>query len=436
MDKTRDIVESNNHQVSATNQNSGPRILKPITQVGPVDVSSLYALDRGALRSELVSRARKLFPILDRNAVETEKNRRVVEENVEAIRQAGLFKIMIPRRFGGLETDMRTMLEVSRELGRACGSTAWITTLMNVCNWFGGVSSLESQTDIWGTNPDARLAGVLAAFGTTRAVKGGLRVTGKWPWASGCLHADWATVGIPITDADGNMIDQGSALIPMSELTIEDTWFTVGMKGTGSNTLVADDVFVPDHRLTSVSRLLACETATPFKNESLYRSASTSVFALVLVGPQLGLCARALEHVIEFSTKRKIAYTFYETQAISPSFQMAVAKAASLIDEAHLLAYRAADAIDDMARQGKTPTHLDRARARMDTGRVVTLAREAIDILLSAHGASSFADFNPLQRIWRDCETASRHAVVSPEISAEIYGRALVGIEEGVSPLI
>ena len=370
-----------------------------------------------------------------RNAPTGEADRRVADENIEAIRAAGLFKIMVPRRFGGLETDMRTKLEVSRELARGDGATAWVTTLMNVCSWFAGLATAQAQEDIWGGNPDARIAGVFTASGTARPADGGQYVTGRWPWASGCLHSDWAMVGMPVVGPDGAETDQGLGFIPMSDLTIEDTWFTVGMRGTGSNTLVANDVFIPAHRIMSIPKVFAGDTPTPYKDEALYRASFVPVAAIVLAGPQLGLCSRALDYVIEMAPKRKIAYTFYETQAASPSFQLAVAKAATLVDTAHLFAYRAAAMIDDAARAGSKLSYLERARVRMDTGHVVTAARDAIDVLMSAHGASSFAEFNPMQRIWRDSETASRHAVLSPDISAEVYGRALLGITERVTPL-
>ena len=415
---------------------SGPALLKPIVQTGAVDVSDIDHLSGAALRKVLVERARALAPLLESNALATETGRRVVEANIEAIRAAGLFKIMVPRRHGGLETDFRTQLEVTRELGKACGSTAWVTTLMNTCAFFGGLASAQAQEDLWGQNPDARIAGVFAPLAATKRVEGGLMATGKWPWASGCLHADWAVVGLPVVDAAGETIDQGMAFIPMSECTIEDTWHVAGMKGTGSNTIVAKDVFIPDHRIMSIGALLQGQTATPFKDEVLYRCAFIPSAACILMGPQLGMCSRALEFVIEKAPKRNVSYTFYDTQTVSPSFQLAIAKASMLVDTAHLHAYRAADAIYEAALENRFPSYVDRARVRMDTGYVVETARDAIDVLISAHGASSFAEASPLQRIWRDSETASRHAISAPGIAAEVYGRALLGFTEGVTALV
>ncbi len=415
---------------------AGPTLLKPIVQTGPVDVSDLTGLKPDALRAALVERANALRPLLEANAVQTETDRRVVEENINAIREAGLYRIMVPRRFGGLETDIRTKMEVSATLAKGCGSTAWVSTLMNVCSFFVGQASAQCQEDVWGKNPDARIAGVFAPLATTRRVDGGLMVTGKWPWSSGCLHSDWAMVGIPVVNEAGEPVDQGMAVIPMAECTIEETWFTAGMKGTGSNTICANELFVPDHRIMSVGQRLGGATGTPYKDEVLYRSAMIPVAALILVGPVMGLVQRALEYVIEKASKRSISYTFYTKQTESPSFQLAVADAAIIVDTVWLHCLRGADDIYKAAQENRFPTYTERARIRMDTGYAAEKAREAMDILLSAHGASSFAEVSPLQRMWRDLETCSRHAVISPEISREVYGKALLGIEGGVTALV
>ena len=384
----------------------------------------------------LLERIAAIRPILEKNANQTERDRRVVDENIAALKEIGAFKIMVPKRYGGWQTDIRTKLEVSREVAKGCGSTAWVTALMNVCAFFVGCMNEQAQDDVWGANPEARVAGVFNPTATSRKVDGGIIVTGAWNWASGSYHADWSFVGVPINNEDGEFLYPAMALIPNSEVTIEDTWFVSGMRGTGSNTIHADDVFVPDHHLHWVPGLLNHEYDTPFKDEALYRSAFIPVAALILAGPQLGLARAALDYVIEKGHKRGIAYSEYELQRDAPTFQLAISKAATLVDTAHLFAYRAAADIDDAAKSGRTMTYAERARTRNDTGHVAESAREAIRVLCSAHGASSFAEASPMQRIWRDSEIASRHAVVAPEISSLIYGRALMGFTEGVSFLV
>jgi alkylation response protein AidB-like acyl-CoA dehydrogenase len=397
---------------------------------------SVTATEPTAIRDEILGRIRELRPLFEANAARTESDRRVVEENITALRDADAFRIMVPKRFGGLEADIRTKLEVSREVAMGCGSTAWVTALMNVCAFFVSLGNERLQDDVWGADPDARISGVFNPTATTKRVDGGYVVNGAWNWTSGCLHSDWAFLGVPLVDEAGEFVQPAMAVIPYAELEIEDTWFTTGMRGTASNTVHARDVFVPDHRLMSVPGLLTHQYDTPFKDEVLYRSAFIPVAALILVGPQLGLAQAALDYVIEKGHKRGIAYTEYELQRDAPTFQLAIAKAATLVDTAHLFAYRAAGDIDDAARADRTMTYVERARVRMDTGHAAESAREAIRVLCSAHGASSFADASPMQRWWRDSEIASRHAVVSPEISAQVYGRALMGFTDGITFLV
>ena len=386
---------------------------------------------------DLPARATVLVDLLRSNAQRADAERRVPEENIQALADAGLFRIATPRRLGGHEADFRTFLSVSSILGQACGSTAWATTLINVCGWLLGVYPEQAQRDVLEADPDARICGVVAPSSSSRAVDGGLVVTGQWGFASGCLHSQWAMLGVPVVDESGQQIDQGLALIPMSDLSIKDTWYVAGMRGTGSNTLIAEDVFVPSHRILSVTKAIGGQYGTEHTDEALYRSAFVPVLSLVLVGPQLGLAKGALNDVKASLAKGKgISYTFYEKATDAGSTQINIAEAASLIDTAELHMFRGADDIDRAARSGQYMDPLNRARVRMDVGVVARRAREAMDLLLSVQGAGSFAEVNPLQIKWRDLETGSRHAVVNPSIASEAYGRALLGVEEQVTPLI
>ncbi|MEV4742561.1 acyl-CoA dehydrogenase family protein [Streptomyces sp. NPDC049555] len=385
----------------------------------------------------LPERAAALVDLLRRNAARTEEDRRVTEENIEALADADLFLLTVPRRFGGHQASIRTLLEVSAELGRGCGSTAWFTALVNVCGWVVGLFPERVQREVYGEGPGARVCSVLTPGGTSRAAGEGQVVTGRWPFASGCLDAQWALLGTPVTGADGEQLDRGVALVPLAELTVEDTWHTVGMRGTGSHTLVADDVFVPGHRILSLTGALRGEYPTEFTDEALYRSAFVPVLSSVLVGPQLGMARGGLELVTASLGKgRPLSHTFFAQARAASSTQIQLAEAAQLIDTAALHLMRAADDIDGWAASGRAMPLLDRARVRMDTATVARRSREALDILLTLHGAGSFAEANPLQRLWRDQETASRHAMTNPAVASELYGRALLGVEEQITPLI
>lgn len=387
-------------------------------------------------RAGLVERATALRPLIAGNAEGTDRARMVPAENIEALAQQGLLSLMQPVRHGGQQTDFRTLLEVGSTVGYACGSTGWLTSLLNANAWFVGLFPAPAQDDVWAGAPGARVAGVVTPMGTAEAVEGGYRLSGRWTPASGCAHADWAVLGVKRPDAEGTADAVGIVLVPMPELTVEDTWFVTGMRGTASNTLTGTDLFVPAHRFHSVPDAVEGRYATPFTGEALYRAPFVPVTALALIGPQLGLAAAAVDILVDKAPQRGLTLTDYTTQAQAPTIQLAAAHAASLADTARLHAFRAAADIDEAAQSGVFPAYDARARMRMDTGRAAVLARESVDIVCSAQGASSFGESNPLQRVWRDIGAASRHAVLNPDVAAEIYGKSLFGIRGTVSALV
>jgi alkylation response protein AidB-like acyl-CoA dehydrogenase len=385
---------------------------------------------------ELLARAAELRPLLERNAPQGEADRRIPDASIDALVDAGLFKITVPRRFGGDEVDIRTKLEVSAAIAEADGATGWVVALMNVCHWLVGLYHDAAQQEIFGADPNARVCGVLAPTLETRREDGGLVVSGRWGWASGSLHATWGLVGVLDRNAAGEITEHALALIPMRELTVEDTWFVAGMKATGSNTLVANEVLVPDHRLLSVPKAIENEYPTEHTDEALYRSSFIPVLALILVGPQLGMARAARDLVVDKAPRRAVSYTNFEKQTDSVAFQLELAKAAMLVDTAHLHAFRAAGDIDAAARDGRKLDYVTRARVRADTAYTADTARAAIDGFVSLHGGSSFADSSRMQRIWRDANVAGRHAVVSPTVSYEVYGKALLVVDNDVTVLV
>ena len=387
-------------------------------------------------RDALIARAREIRPLLERNAGQTDSLRRLPDEVVRALRDTGLCRLMIPRRFGGYQTSIRTYVEVMAEIGRGCGSTAWVASLVNVCEWLAALFPARAQQDIWGTDRDAWIAGSLAPNGVAVPVDGGWRVSGRWPWASGSLHAHWVACGIHMEDERGEMTNLGLSLMPIADVVVEDTWFVVGMKGTGSNTIVATDAFVPEHRFLPYPPAFQGQYRTEHVDESVYRAALVPVTVLILAGSQLGVARAALEYVTAKATTRGITHTTFQRQAESSGFQMLVGEAAMKIDTACLHAYRAADDLDRAAGAGRHPDLTERARVRMDTALAAKYAREAVELLVQAHGTSSLADHNPLQRLWRDVHVASHHAITEWQVNLEVYGRALLGVEPNITHLI
>jgi 3-hydroxy-9,10-secoandrosta-1,3,5(10)-triene-9,17-dione monooxygenase len=387
-------------------------------------------------RSALIARAANIRSILEESAEETDAGRRLASAAVAALRANGMCRLMVPKRFGGYQTDIRTYIEVMAEIGRGCGSSAWVSSLINVCAWLASLFPEQAQRDIWGANPDAWVAGSLAPIGEATPVAGGWRVSGRWPWASGSLHAQWAACGIHMKNEQGEMANLGLSLMPMADVSIEDTWFMVGMKGTGSNTIVAEHVFVPEHRFLPYPQAFGGSYRTEHTDEVVYRAAFVPVTVLILAGAQLGVARAALDHVVSRAGTRGITHTTFASQAVSSGFQMLVADAAIKIDTAVLHAQRAADDLDREAEAGRHMDLTGRARVRMDTALVAKHCRDAVELLVQAHGTSSLADSNPMQRLWRDVHTASHHAITEWQVNLEVYGKALLGVEPNITHLI
>ncbi|MTD52956.1 oxidoreductase [Amycolatopsis sp. RM579] len=389
-------------------------------------------------RNQLVATAASFKELLAQNAAEADRTRRVPQHVIDALADAGLFKITVPRRYGGHQADVRTIIDVASTLAESCGSTAWVVTLINTVAIAVGMLGEQGQNEVFGADPEARVAGVFSPRGESRRTEGGFRVSGQWFYGSGSLHADWVMVGFPLVDEKGDTVDFGLGLIPHADYEVKDTWFVVGMRGSGSNAIVVDDVFIPDHRILPVSGAINGRFPTEFKDETLYRSAFHPAFTLVLTGAQLGMGRAALKHVVELADKRTIANTIYTRQRESVGFQLQIADAAALIDTAHLHVYRAATDIDEAARLGEYPSYPMRARIRSDAARAATCIKDALDLLITAHGAGSFAESSPIQRMWRDSNIALRHGTLVPPATREIYGKALLGfpVEENITKLL
>ena len=236
----------------------------------------------------------------------------------------------------------------------------------------------------------------------------------------------------------GEIVNVGLSLMPMSELTIDDTWHMAGMKGTGSNTIVAKDVFVPEHRFLPYPPAFGGTYRTEHTDEAVYRAAFVPITVLILAGAQLGVGARRARLRDREGAARAASRTrTSRTQAESAGFQILLADAAMKIDTALLHAFRAADDLDRCAPRRPYPDRRRRAPAmRMDTALAAKYCREAVELLVSAHGTSSLADGSPMQRLWRDVHVASHHAITEWQVNLEVYGKALLGVEPNITHLL
>lgn len=385
---------------------------------------------------EVVERAKALRTLISSEAEQGQIDRQVTPKVLEAMDEARLMNMLVPERLGGPGVNTRTMIEALIELGKADASACWTAALVNACTWFCLAYSDRAQQEVWADNSNAKACGIFIP-GTTRRHEQdgeqGYLLTGEYPYASGNAVADVATLGMLIEGPNGEPT-VAMGIVSKEKWTIKDTWYTLGMRGTGSNTLVVEDVFVPDYAVMTFADLAVGNYATPhMANEPISRAAFLPVGTVIHATSSIGAAKAALEYSLTKLPSRPVAYTIYPESRNSPTHHLAIGAAASKIDAAHLLIARACDDIDEYAARGEYPDDLARARMRMDTSHAVELCREAIDSLMTANGAGAFAESSVLGRIWRDANTGGRHSFATTEIAKEVYGRVLMGADDALS---
>nr|WP_133908005.1 acyl-CoA dehydrogenase family protein [Actinophytocola oryzae] len=379
-------------------------------------------------RDELVRKASELIPLLRRHASWTEENRRLHDETVEALADAGVFRLRRPKHFGGYEVDSQTLVDIGTALGQGCGSTSWVASVYWIPTWMASQFPDEVQDEVFAT-PDVRICGTLSPSGMAAPVDGGVVVNGKWGFISGAHHAQWQEIIAILIPPDGQPYPI-MALVPMSDLLVVDDWDTSGLRGTGSVSTVAKDLFVPAERILPLPVVLQGQTASKRNaNSTVYRAPLLPVAAASSVGTIVGMAKGARDVFLKRLPERKITYTGYESQREAPITHFQVAEATMRIDEAEFHAQRTAKLVDAKGAEGTEWKLEERARTRADIGAVVRLAKDAIDILATASGGSSIYSGIPIQRINRDIQAVNLHALMHPNTNTELYGRVLCGLE-------
>jgi 3-hydroxy-9,10-secoandrosta-1,3,5(10)-triene-9,17-dione monooxygenase len=386
---------------------------------------SITTADPG--HDELVGRAAALRAELWDAAPGFDAARRLSDEAAGAITGAGLMRLLTPARAGGHEAGLRTYLDVVTELGRGSCSAAWVTGNLNAGNFIVSFFPRAAQDEVWADGPDARTAFYLGRPAQPSGHRdGGIVLSGEWPYFSGCLHAQWLAV-LVLGGAGPDEHGVHVALLRADQVRIKDTWHFAGMRGTGSNHVVAQDAVIPGHRIMSFERFADAAAAPVAEAGGRPRGGLAGLF-VGLLGALLGGVEAARDFVLERGPERPVAASSYRSQVQSPTFQLDLAEASMKLDSATMCARRIADTVDALAAAGTAADERTRARSRMDAATAARLCREAIDLLVTAYGSSAFAEASPLQRIWRDVNVGSRHAAFGMGIPEQVYGRALTGM--------
>ncbi|WP_328429511.1 flavin-dependent monooxygenase [Streptomyces sp. NBC_00443] len=382
--------------------------------------------------TDLVNRVRALRPLVREHALRAEQERRVTSEVAAALTDAGIHRMNVPRRYGGYQSRLRTQVDAVAEIASVCGSTAFKTVIQAGCSYIAALFPDEAQDEIF-TNPDAKVGGTLVPDATAVRSDGGYLVNGTSGFATGCHDADWHLLTVRVGSESGEGPPELLwTAVPMAELEILDDWYVSGLAGTGSDSVVARDVFVPAHRVLPVGPLLAGQVGSKSSaDDPFYRMPVLLLFCVWAAPNALGLARSALAEFTERSRRRGITYTPHQRQNEATVTHLQAAEAAMKISCAELLTAEFVALIESRAESGEPYTPEQRARIRAQSGYVARLCKEAVDLLGSAAGASSLHRDVPIQRAVRDLHALSLHAFVNPATNLEIYGRVLSGVEPG-----
>jgi len=358
-----------------------------------------------------------LLALLAENAASCDREGVIVPENIEALTRAGMFRLLAPRSHGGLEVTPARFVEICSELGRACGSSAWVVSIMNSCTWALSRFPAGVREALFAGSSGPMVCGVVAPSGECRNRQDHLEITGRWAYASGCLHSEWALLGVRQVNDVGETIGLGVALVPMAELTIERTWNAVGLCGTGSHTLQAKRVQVPPANVIGMD-VAASGIVSPGM-PMLYRSALVPILALSLAGPLLGMVFGALDRFDRDNPSPRVDSSAAATTART--------QVTSTIESIRSTALAAADETETWAARATGMPPLDQVKVKLDIATVARDARAAVDGLLDIAGVRGLSRDSDLARCWRDIAVGSRHGMLNYQrVSAE-YGRLLLG---------
>ncbi len=376
---------------------------------------------------ELLQRARALIPMLREKAASVEENRMVSTQTIDAFIEAGFFKILQPRAYGGWEMNPAVFYKVLMELGRGCGSSAWNMMILGIHQWEYGSLNDQACQDVWGEDNTVITASSYPPFGKVEEVEGGYKISGTWKTSSGCDHGDWAFLGGLRRDASGQVIDRLSMLVPSSVWEIEDDWFTFGLAGTGSKSLVIKEAFVPYHRAHSLIQYEYSDRPVQY----LYPF--SQIFFGAVSAMIVGMGQGAIDEYVQQMQVRTNTLDG-SGAALSPYVKDRLGNAVVRVRSARArLLQMMAESTAVVERRELVPV-ADRVHYMLDIARVGRDCEEAVMLLFKATSARGIYLNNPLQRILRDIIAASNHITQNADDTAGMLGAYLLG--QQIPPMV
>jgi len=373
----------------------------------------------------LLDQARALVPRLTERAAAASAARNIPPETIAEYHEAGILRILLPRRFGGLQGRFSLFSRIVEELTFGCASSAWVYAVLAEHQWIIAQYPEQAQIDVWGDNPLAVASSSLAPRAAAKKVPGGWRLSGRYTFSSGCDHAQWAILGAFLGEAgDPRMI--AYLLVPLTDLEIVDDWHVLGLAGTGSKSLLARDVFVPEQRVVMVADLFAGTPpgAEVHPDYPVVRAPRGFLVSYSLPPVAIALARRALDIVCnDLSTRLSRGVT---KMAESEVVQMTIGEAAAAIDAATLALHHGRDTSTDAVSSGRRITEAEALRARRDMVYAQHQIGWAMERLCELSGARWVYDTDPLQELRRDVMTILTHHAASRAAAFAPYGRILL----------
>ena len=374
----------------------------------------------------MIARARAMIPTLRERAPQGERERRLPKETIADMQAAGLFKVLQPRRWGGYELDILTYFEIQMALGEGDMSVAWVYGVVGVHPWFVALLDDRAAQDIWGRDDTTLICSSLMPAGVAKPVDGGFRISGRWKYASGCEHCEWAFLGGTV---EGKPDDRRIFVIPNSDYEIVDTWHVPGLKGTGSHDIVVEDAFVPEYRTQKYAdNFRGHGPGLALNTSPLYRLPFGQVFFRGVSTGAIGALQGMLDAYLDYGKKR-IGRATGTPASEDAVVQLLCAETAVAIDEMKTILHRNFKALEAYAARGEMPPLKQRVEYKFHNAVVAERCSLLAARLFKAAGTAGIAADLPFGRIMSDITVGRQHISNQFEQAGKSYGAFLFGIE-------
>jgi 3-hydroxy-9,10-secoandrosta-1,3,5(10)-triene-9,17-dione monooxygenase len=384
----------------------------------------------GVSYAEAIERARGLVPALRGRAAAAEAAREMPAETIAELHATGLLRTLQPKRWGGMELDYVAYVDFPMELARGDASVGWNLANLQIHHWMLALYDERAQEEVWGADPDALIAsGIAFPQGSGRRAEGGFVISGKWNFSSCSNIAGWDMLAVTVKEGE-RTVDHRMCLLHKSQYQVIDDWKVLGMRSTGSMTVVAKDVFVPEHKALCMYEVRG---GAGFPGARTNKNPAYQVSANPLLGHGIGACAvgnaqAALELSLDAVKQRSTSYTGAKMRDFQ-AVQLRVGAAGAKIDAARLILRNDCIEGQEIARRGEVADALKKLSWKRNLAYAVKLSTEAVDLLHAMAGANGIYESYPLERIFRDAHSLAGHFSFSFDAQASAWGLAALGGE-------